>query len=92
MNDRFFMSKNMIKDLEYYMNLDWTLIEGTDLDFNGKPYHYIEIEEIPSFAYCAPTREHALNNYKKQLRLMLQIMIDDGDKISEPRKKKQKQN
>lgn len=39
------------KDLDYYMNLDWTLIEGTDLDFNGNPYHYIEIKEIPSFAF-----------------------------------------
>ena len=25
------------KDLDYYMNLDWTLIEGTDLDVNGNP-------------------------------------------------------
>ena len=25
------------KDIEYYMNLDWTLVEGTDLDFNGNP-------------------------------------------------------
>ena len=33
----------MTKDLDYYMNLPWTLIEGTDLDFNGNPYHYIEI-------------------------------------------------
>lgn len=48
------------KDLDYYMNLDWTLIEGTDLDFNGNPYHYIEIKEIPSFAFCAKTREKAL--------------------------------
>ena len=31
------------KDIEYYMNLDWTLVEGTDLDFNGNPYYYIEI-------------------------------------------------
>ena len=43
----------MNKDLDYYLNLDWTLIEGTDLDFNGNPYHYIEIKEIPSFAFCA---------------------------------------
>ena len=54
------------KDLEYYMNLDWTLIEGTDLDFNGNPYHYIEIKEIPSFAFCAKTREKALENYKRK--------------------------
>ena len=54
------------KDLDYYLNLDWTLIEGTDLDFNGNPYHYIEIKEIPSFAFCAKTREKALENYKTE--------------------------
>ena len=54
------------KDLDYYMNLDWTLIEGTDLDFNGNPYHYIEIKEIPSFVFCAKTREKALENYKNK--------------------------
>lgn len=72
------------KDLDYYMNLDWTLIEGTDLDFNGNPYHYIEIKEIPSFAFCAKTREKALENYKKQLRLSLMLMLEDGDHIVEP--------
>ncbi len=78
------MKNNEKKDIEYYLNLDWTLIEGTDLDFNGKLYHYIEIKEIPSFAYCAPTQEIARLNYKKQLRLILQIMIEDGDDIKEP--------
>ena len=39
----------MNKDIEYYMNLNWTLIEGTDLDFNGNPYWYIEIKEISYF-------------------------------------------
>lgn len=74
----------MTKDLDYYMNLDWTLIEGEDLDFNGNPYHYIEIKEIPSFVFCAKTREKALENYKKQLRLSLMIMLEDGDRIYEP--------
>ena len=72
------------KNLDYYLNLNWTLIEGEDLDFNGNPYHYIEIREIPSFAFCAKTRELALKGYKKQLSLMLQIMLDDGEKITEP--------
>ena len=40
----------MEKDLDYYLNLNWTLIEGQDLDFEGKPYFYIEIKELPSFA------------------------------------------
>lgn len=74
----------MNKDLDYYLNLDWTLIEGTDLDFNGNPYHYIEIKEIPSFAFCAKTREKALENYKHQLKLQLMLMLQDGDEIPEP--------
>ena len=74
----------MTKDLDYYMNLDWTLVEGEDLDFNGNPYHYIEIKEIPSFVFCAKTREKALENYKKQLRLSLMIMLEDGHRIYEP--------
>jgi len=74
----------MAKDLDYYLNLDWTLIEGEDLDFNGNPYHYIEIKEIPSFAYCAKTIERARDNYKTQLRLSLMLMIEDEDDIFEP--------
>ncbi|MBR1753522.1 hypothetical protein IJ732_01680 [bacterium] len=74
----------MAKDLEYYLNLNWTLIEGEDLDFEGNPYHYIEIKEIPSFAFCAKTIEKARENYKKQLKLQLMIMLEDGDEIKEP--------
>lgn len=72
------------KDLDYYMNLEWTLIEGEDLDFNGNPYHYIEIKEIPSFAFCAKTIERARENYKKQLKLSLMLMLEDDDEIVEP--------
>ena len=71
------------KDLDYYLNLDWTLVEGTDLDFNGNPYHYIEIKEFPSFVFCAKTREKALEGYKRQLKLTLMIMTEDGDRIPE---------
>jgi len=74
----------MEKDLDYYLNLDWTIIEGEDLDFNGNPYHYVEIKEIPSFTFCAKTIDRARDNYKKQLRLALMLMIEDGEEISEP--------
>ena len=72
------------KDINYYLNLNWTLVEGTDLDFNGEPYHYIEIKEFPSFVFCAKTREKAHEGYKRQLKLTLMIMLEDGDKIPEP--------
>lgn len=74
----------MEKDLDYYMDLDWTLVEGEDLDFNGNPYHYIEIEEIPSFTFCAKTIKTARENYKKQLRLSLMVMLESGEHIVEP--------
>ena len=74
----------MEKDLEYYLNLNWTLIEGQDLDFEGNPYFYIEIKELPSFVFCAKTQEKARANYKQQLALTLKIMIEEGDEIIEP--------
>ena len=39
------------KNLDYYLGLNWTLIEGQDLDFDGNPYYFIEIKEIPSFLF-----------------------------------------
>lgn len=74
----------MGKDLDYYLNLDWTLIEGEDLDFEGKPYYYIMIEEIPSFCFCAKTPEKAREKYKFQLRLSLMVMLESGEHIAEP--------
>ena len=76
--------KSEQKDLDYYLNLNWTLIEGTDLDFDGNPYQYIEIKEIPSFTFCAKTIENARENYKTQLRMTLQVMLEFGDEIPEP--------
>lgn len=72
------------KDLDYYLNLNWTLIEGEDLDFDGNPYHYIEIKEIPSFVFCAKTIEKARENYKRQLKLTLTVMLESGEHIIEP--------
>ena len=74
----------MEKDINYYLNLEWTLIEGEDLDFEGNPYHYVEIKEIPSFVFCAKTKEKALSGYKEQLKWTLQIMLESGDEITEP--------
>jgi hypothetical protein len=74
----------MKKNIDYYLNLDWTLIHGTDLDFNGDEYSYIEIEELPEFAFCAPTKELALAHYKRQLKLFITVRIEDGERIYEP--------
>lgn len=72
------------KDLDYYLNLDWTLIEGQDLDFDGNTYFYVEIKEIPSFTFCAKTQERARERYKQQLKWTLQVMLESGEHIIEP--------
>ncbi len=72
------------KDIDYYMNVDWTLIHGTDLDFNQNPYHYIEIRELPSFAICAKTKEKCLEIYQRKLKLYLIVALENGDEIIEP--------
>ena len=74
----------MEKDLEYYLNLNWTLIEGQDLDFDHNIYHFIEIKEIPSFLFCAPTAKKARENYKHQLKWTLKVMMESGEHIKEP--------
>lgn len=79
----------MKKDLDYYLNLNWTLIEGQDLDFDGKPYCFIEIKEIPSFLFCAKTFEKARANYKKQLKWTLQVMLEKNEHIVEPDEEKE---
>ena len=73
-----------MKDLEYYLNLDWTLIEGTDTDFDGNLYYYVEIKEIPSFLFCAKTAEKARASYKEQLKWTIKVMLESGDHIVEP--------
>ncbi|MDD3420066.1 MAG: hypothetical protein PHE78_05640 [Candidatus Gastranaerophilales bacterium] len=78
------MDDALENEIEYYTNLDWTLIHGTDLDFNGNPYHYIEIKELPSFAYCAKTQEICLANYKTQLKLIIQVMLENKQEIPIP--------
>ena len=72
------------KDLDYYLNLSWTLIEGEDIGFEGDKYYYVKIKEIPSFLFCAPTLEKARSGYKSQLKWTLQVMLELGDEIPEP--------
>lgn len=71
------------QELENYINKDWTLVFGQDIGFTGKPYHYIEIMEFPSFVYCAPTKEIALANYKTQLKLAVKVMLEFNKKLPE---------
>lgn len=72
------------QDIDFYLNQEWTIIEGTDLDFNGQPYFYLEIKEFPSFVFCAKTREKLYEGYKHQLKLTIMIMLEDGDKMPVP--------
>ena len=80
------MNKEDITDeqLDYYANLDWTLEFGEDLDFEGKNYHYLKIKEYEEFVYCAKTKEICLQNYKKQLKLLIKVILEFDDPIPNP--------
>lgn len=67
-----------------YLNLEWSLNTGEDLDFEGKPYHYVEIREIPNFVFCAKTLEQAMAGYKRKLKLYLQVALEEGEEILKP--------
>ena len=80
------MNKEDITDeqLDYYANLDWTLEFGEDLDFEGKNYHYLKIKEYEEFVYCAKTKEICQQNYKKQLKLLIKVILEFDDPIPNP--------
>ncbi len=80
------MRKEDITDekLDYYVNLEWTLEFGEDLDFEGKNYHYIKLKEFEEFVYCGKTKEICLQNYKKQLRWLIKVMLEFDDPIPVP--------
>ena len=42
------------------------------------------IKEIPSFCFCAKSIEKARENYKRQLKLTLMVMLESGEEIIEP--------
>ena len=80
------MRKEDITDemLDHYVNLEWTPEFGEDLDFEGKNYHYIKLKEFEEFVYCGKTKEICLQNYKKQLRLLIKVMLEFDDPIPTP--------
>ena len=80
------MEKEKITDelIDKYVDLDWTMEFGEDLDFEGKPYHYLKLKEFEEFCYCGKTKEICLQNYKKQLRLLIRVMLEFDDKIPAP--------
>ena len=67
----------VVKDIDYYLNLDWTLIEGTDLDFVGEVYHYIEIK--PDFSDL----EERLNYYIEHVDESLEIIRHAHEYVSQ---------
>ncbi len=80
------MEKEKITDelIDKYVDLDWTMEFGEDLDFEGKPYVYLKLKEFEEFCYCGKSKEICLQNYKKQLRLLLRVMLEFDDKIPSP--------
>ena len=78
------MSEDLENKINELVEQDWTLEFGEDLDFEKNPYHYVRIKEIDEFVYCAKTKQAVIDNYKKQLRLLLKVALEFGDPLPVP--------
>jgi antitoxin HicB len=75
----------MVKDLEHYMSLPYTIIINTEEDNNGSCY-VARLQEVPYLIGTGDTPEKAINELKINQRLKFETDLEMGFPISEPAK------
>ena len=74
----------MKKDLNYYLNLHWTFrFEWSDEDNS----YVASVAELPGCMSDGETVEEAAHMIKDALKSHLSVMLEHGDKITEPPKR-----
>ena len=84
------VTKKINKDLDYYLNLPWTYTIEEDLDRAGKKIYVISINEFPGVKTDARTREKAFDEIAEALAGTVELYLEMGDKIPEPKKLSEK--
>ncbi len=78
------------KDLHYYLNLPWTYTVEEDMDNKEKKIYIVSINELPGVQTDAYTREEAFMEIEDALHAALELYIEMGDTIPEPKKLSEK--
>ena len=71
----------MEKRIEYYMSLPYTI----ELQQHSEEGWFVKVRELPGCTSQGDTAEEALNMIKEAKELWLEVALEDGDPIPEPR-------
>lgn len=77
------MSNNKLKDINYYMSLDYTVVINKVKD-EDKPYYYGKIAELDGCHTTADTAEELLKELEEVKKDYIEIKLEYGDPIPEP--------
>ncbi|MHA1228908.1 MAG: type II toxin-antitoxin system HicB family antitoxin [Candidatus Hodarchaeales archaeon] len=75
------------KDLKYYLNLPYTIRIFKYTEYNGEKYFGAEIPELPGCGAEGKTREEALKRLQEAKRAWIEVSLERGLEITEPKYK-----
>lgn len=75
------------KDLQYYLNLDWSYTVEQEFCI-WKKFYIIRVNELPGVCTDADTVEEAVQNLQEALSASIELFLEHGDLIPEPINKK----
>ncbi|OGB83737.1 hypothetical protein A3F66_05020 [candidate division TM6 bacterium RIFCSPHIGHO2_12_FULL_32_22] len=80
------VTKKNNKKLDYYMHLPWTYTVEEDVDNKGKKIYVVSVNELPGIKTDAYSREEAFEEIQDAVQAAIELYIEMGDKIPEPKK------
>ena len=73
------------KDLLYYLSLPYHIVIKKDFDYDGKGYYVAEIPDLPGCGAEGETIEEALEKIWEAKRAWIEISLERGLDIPEPK-------
>jgi len=75
----------MKKNLSYYLSLPYHIVIKKDFDHDGEEYFGAEIPELPGCGAEGRTREEALRKLQEAKRAWIEVSLERGLDIPEPK-------
>lgn len=71
------------KDLNYYLNLDWSYSIDTERS-KGLRYYIIRVNELPGVCTDATTIEQGMEDIKEAIAGAIELYLEHGESVPEP--------
>jgi|SRR5580700_9311529 predicted RNase H-like HicB family nuclease len=75
--------KEIKKDLNYYLNLNWSYTIEQDIH-KRKKFYIIRVNELPGVCTDATTMERGMKDIKEAIAGAIELYIEQGDTVPEP--------